>query len=579
MKLAVVVTTQKDATRLEKIGHIKIGFVSCRISRRVMVTRCHRCFGYGHIGRDCQAVDRLNIFVIVSAEDVKNNIIDLNKEGNESINFINNSDVCHSAECYQIANDIWQSVNHSVNPCDNFHEYACGRFASSNPIPKEESAWSTIQKLRRTVKLRMLEIVMDGYNNSTDILPVKQMKKFYKSCTSYWKVGRRGLKHIKAFLAQIGGWPLIMEREEWSSMKISWQDINQFYSRLLFLSSFYRINVKSESKNSNDYTADVENSFKIIKIHPPTVPLKSMARYSGKIFNKNFTDMYDNGKYEIYIFRIANMLAFSRSAHISRKQLHEDVNNMIELEKKILNIPHTHDSEQPQYIKIDQLQEIYINKVKTPEKSKINWKKIITDYFNEAKVQLNGDELFQIANKQHFETLVEILENTDQRTLANYMHWHFVSYLLPYTTLFMEALRINMLKHKDGIENRPRWQNCIRNLEMPRVLAYEYAKKYMNIDSKDKVKKIFLSIQKEMVKHIEKADWLNDETKNNQLEKIENMKVNIGFPQWITNETSLIEMYQGLVIGNQYMENIISIKRLNAKRALQYLRSSLEIKE
>ncbi|XP_043481249.1 uncharacterized protein LOC122510557 [Leptopilina heterotoma] len=58
IKLAVVVTSQEDAHKLEKIGHIKIGFVSCRISRRVMVTRCHSCLGYGHIGRDCQAVDR-----------------------------------------------------------------------------------------------------------------------------------------------------------------------------------------------------------------------------------------------------------------------------------------------------------------------------------------------------------------------------------------------------------------------------------------------------------------------------------------------------------------------------------------
>ncbi|XP_043470554.1 uncharacterized protein LOC122503870 [Leptopilina heterotoma] len=58
VKLAVVVISQEDADKLEKVGHVKIGFVSCRIRSRVMVKRCHRCLDYGHIGRDCNAVDR-----------------------------------------------------------------------------------------------------------------------------------------------------------------------------------------------------------------------------------------------------------------------------------------------------------------------------------------------------------------------------------------------------------------------------------------------------------------------------------------------------------------------------------------
>ncbi|XP_043472984.1 uncharacterized protein LOC122505438 [Leptopilina heterotoma] len=58
VKLAVVVTNQEDADKLEKIGHIKIGFVSCKIRSRTMVTRCHNCLDYGHLGRDCQGVDR-----------------------------------------------------------------------------------------------------------------------------------------------------------------------------------------------------------------------------------------------------------------------------------------------------------------------------------------------------------------------------------------------------------------------------------------------------------------------------------------------------------------------------------------
>ncbi|XP_051153639.1 uncharacterized protein LOC127276930 [Leptopilina boulardi] len=58
MKLAVVVTNQEEADRLEELGRIKVGFMCCPIRKRVMVVRCHRCLGYGHIGSSCKATDR-----------------------------------------------------------------------------------------------------------------------------------------------------------------------------------------------------------------------------------------------------------------------------------------------------------------------------------------------------------------------------------------------------------------------------------------------------------------------------------------------------------------------------------------
>lgn len=39
---------------------------------------------------------------------------------------------------------------------------------------------------------------------------------------------------------------------------------------------------------------------------------------------------------------------------------------------------------------------------------------------------------------------------------ANYMHWNFVSYLLPYTTLVQQSFRTNLFKDKDGAKEKPR---------------------------------------------------------------------------------------------------------------------------
>ncbi|XP_046686584.1 uncharacterized protein LOC124372251 [Homalodisca vitripennis] len=57
-KLAVVSLSEWGVNQLLRTSKIKIGWVNCRIRRRVEVTRCFRCFGYGHLQTDCKGPDR-----------------------------------------------------------------------------------------------------------------------------------------------------------------------------------------------------------------------------------------------------------------------------------------------------------------------------------------------------------------------------------------------------------------------------------------------------------------------------------------------------------------------------------------
>lgn len=57
-KFAVISLTQRNANELLKSSRIKVGWVNCRVRRRVEVTKCFKCFGYGHIQADCKGPDR-----------------------------------------------------------------------------------------------------------------------------------------------------------------------------------------------------------------------------------------------------------------------------------------------------------------------------------------------------------------------------------------------------------------------------------------------------------------------------------------------------------------------------------------
>lgn len=57
-KVAVLEIDERSAHRLIDRGKIKIGWVLCRVRERAMVTRCYKCFGYGHVARNCSGPDR-----------------------------------------------------------------------------------------------------------------------------------------------------------------------------------------------------------------------------------------------------------------------------------------------------------------------------------------------------------------------------------------------------------------------------------------------------------------------------------------------------------------------------------------
>lgn len=85
-----------------------------------------------------------------------------------SIAFSNNSnEVCETASCKLAAVDILTPMNHSVDPCDDFYEFSCGRFVQKKYEKYEEFL------------LHMNRMP----NTSSDYL--KAVKIFFDSCVSH----------------------------------------------------------------------------------------------------------------------------------------------------------------------------------------------------------------------------------------------------------------------------------------------------------------------------------------------------------------------------------------------------------
>ncbi|XP_018365608.1 PREDICTED: neprilysin-1-like [Trachymyrmex cornetzi] len=166
----------------------------------------------------------------------------------ENANMNEKHAVCESEECKKMADFILGGMNRSVNPCDDFYEYACGKWSEKNAIPEGLRQWDTWTKLQFKTNQQVQEIVQSKITEN-DLPAVKLAKKWYKACMDTDAKEKEGIDPLVSTLSRLGGWPMTMEPDKWDERKYSWEKVDDQYMRLMARNAFYDVHIQ---KNSED---------------------------------------------------------------------------------------------------------------------------------------------------------------------------------------------------------------------------------------------------------------------------------------------------------------------------------------
>lgn len=162
--------------------------------------------------------------------------------------------------CLQAAKSIQSRIDPSIDPCDNFYEFACGTFSKNAVILDELTANNSINTINTRIR-EQIKLVLEAESNSTELRAFRLTRKFYNSCMNVSTIEERGLAPVKELMKNYGGWPVI-EGNDWNESDWNWLDAyKKMFNDGITVWPFFELDVMPSFVNSTINRIFVSFSF------------------------------------------------------------------------------------------------------------------------------------------------------------------------------------------------------------------------------------------------------------------------------------------------------------------------------
>lgn len=144
------------------------------------------------------AIISVNCAVTPPRTEVLDNIFLQSRTANITADFTENqknskngTNVCMSKGCVKTAAQILDLIDENIDPCDNFYDFACGKFLHNTIIPDDKIAVMSFVQVQDKVQDQM-RLIINEKSQSNESKPFTLAKVFNEACLDLVTLETRG---------------------------------------------------------------------------------------------------------------------------------------------------------------------------------------------------------------------------------------------------------------------------------------------------------------------------------------------------------------------------------------------------
>lgn len=130
------------------------------------------------------------------------------------------NNICNSPGCVSAAHTLIQNMDVSVDPCDDFYQYACGGYTKRVRIPDNQSSRSQFAIMDDELMEQLRDILEANETADTNATVFNLARDQYMSCMDLQRMEEIGLKPIQDLIKKFGTWPVL--EDTWKESNFTW---------------------------------------------------------------------------------------------------------------------------------------------------------------------------------------------------------------------------------------------------------------------------------------------------------------------------------------------------------------------
>ena len=408
------------------------------------------------------------------------------------------------------------SLDTSVDPCNDFYKFACGRFAANHPIPSDQPEVDQFYALYNVNTQSLNGILTKAAAGGSGRSPNEQkIGDYYKSCMDADVIEAKGLEPLQPLLDKIN----------------NLQSLNEI-APLIGELQRYGIDVFFGYGEQQDFK---DASKQIAFIDQGGIGLPERDYYFR-------TGAKDETIRKQYVEHVAKMLTLAGTPAEKAKK---DADAIMAFETTLAkaSMPVT-DRRDPEKV-------YHLQTLATFTES------VDPDGFEDFRAAIHSPAITEInnANPEFVTAMMSSLRSADLDTLKAYMTYHLLTGAANRLPKRFDDENFDFYGRilTGQPQQSARWKRCSNavNGALGEALGQVYVQQYFAGDSKAKMLEMVHDIENAMGHDIDQLDWMSPETKVRAKEKLHGIANKIGYPdKW--RDYSKLEIKPDEALWNKF---------------------------